>query len=201
MRISAWSSDVCSSDLPPVGYHQPSLDRCQPGTRSQRQGDLSSTSQVNQSINRGPKMKHSIFAIVAGSILLLAAAPGAYAQQTTAGLKVQNNATVSYKVSGVTQTQPAPGSVTFTVDRKVVLSVTELGNAVTSVAPSATNQALAFTVTNGSNDFIDIALVASDAAAATFKGGDGSLTELGHQVNPDERRVGKEGVRPWRARW
>lgn len=121
-------------------------------------------------------MKLSNLSFLAAVALLLAAAPSAHAQ-VAAGTEVVNTATVSYTVDNVPQTTEPTGSATFTVDRLVSLAVTESGDSVTSVVPGATNQALLFTVTNSSNDFLDIALAATDAANGTnFVGGSGAVS-------------------------
>lgn len=104
---------------------------------------------------------------------LLLAAPHAFAQ-TAAGTKVHNKATVSYKIGTVTQTAPDPGAVEFLVDRKVNLTVTETGDTTSIVAPSATNAVTKFSVTNTTNDAIDIALTATamPALTTTYRGAD-----------------------------
>lgn len=102
-------------------------------------------------------------AAVAASLL---AAPQAFAA-TAAGTKVSNSATVDYKIGGVSQTQT--GTVTpaeFVVDRKVALTVTEVGDAATTVSPGASGS-VEFLVSNTTNDAIDVALSAETMAAGT----------------------------------
>ncbi len=62
------------------------------------------------------------------------AASPAYAAGTSAGTTVTNSVTLDYKVGGVDQNQ-VTASDTFTVDRKVNLTVVETGNLATSVSP------------------------------------------------------------------
>lgn len=76
---------------------------------------------------------------------------------TTAGSSITNNVSVSFDVGGVTQTA-ATDSDTFTVDRKIDVTVAEVGGAASSVAPGSTSQATTFQVTNLSNDTVDFDL-------------------------------------------
>ncbi|MFO6448893.1 hypothetical protein ACLBKU_17310 [Erythrobacter sp. NE805] len=92
----------------------------------------------------------SVFALVAMS------STPAMAAGTRAGNTITNNVTVSYNVSGVSQTD-ATASDTFTVDQRVNVTVTNVGSA-TSVAPNQTNRVLAFDVTNSSNNTVDLNL-------------------------------------------
>lgn len=107
------------------------------------------------------------------SLIAIAAAGAtpAFAAGTVAGTDVTNTATISYEVGGVTQTATVtPGTNTFKVDRKVNLTVAEVGNVTTSVAPgstgTATTNVTSFTVTNNSNDTLDFLLAASQGLAA-----------------------------------
>lgn len=114
-------------------------------------------------------MNHKILlALVAAALAL--GAPRAFAQATAAGEKVDNVASVTYEVNGTPQTTPVTNTATFYVDRKVDLSVAELGTAPTTVAPESKNQVLAFTVTNSSNDTIDIVLDAAETSGKTYLG-------------------------------
>jgi len=81
----------------------------------------------------------------------------ALAAGTTAGSSITNNVSVSFDVGGVTQTA-ANDSDTFTVDRKIDLTVAEVGGAATTVNPGSTSQATTFQVTNLSNDTSDFDL-------------------------------------------
>ena len=123
----------------------------------------------------------------AASVMAIAAGVSspAIAAQTVAGSTITNTVNVAYKVSGITQT-PLTASDTFTVDRKVNLTVVEDGSATTQVSPGQTGAVTSFLVSNLSNAPIDIALAASnlgsdDYDVSGFKiyadtDGDGSYT-------------------------
>ena len=96
---------------------------------------------------------------------VVAASP-AYAAGTTAGASITNTATVDYQVGGVSQGQQS-ASNTFTVDRKINLTVTEVGSVTTNVVPSQTNAVTTFQLTNNSNEGLDFALVASQIVGGT----------------------------------
>ncbi|HEY0026930.1 MAG TPA: hypothetical protein VGC35_03580 [Allosphingosinicella sp.] len=98
------------------------------------------------------------------------AATPAFAEGTAAGTTITNNVSLSYKVGGVDQNN-VTASNTFTVDRKVVLTVAEVGNTTTSVSPGQLSAVTAFDVTNGSNAPLDFALAASQPAGGTAKHG------------------------------
>ncbi len=89
--------------------------------------------------------------------LLLAGAQQAFAEGTTAGTDIISTATVDYKISGVSQATLNPTYTPFEVDRRVNLTVT-LDTLTKNVAPNAQDQVLEFTVTNGTNDVIDVGL-------------------------------------------
>lgn len=97
--------------------------------------------------------------------LAIAATP-AYAEGTTAGAQVTNTVTLNYKVDTVQQ-NAVTATNTFTVDRKINLTVAEEGTTTTSVAPGVTNAVTTFTVTNNSNAPLDFALAASQLAGGT----------------------------------
>ncbi|WP_422061255.1 hypothetical protein [Sphingopyxis sp.] len=94
------------------------------------------------------------------------AANPAYAAGTTAGASITNTATVDYQVGGVSQGQQS-ASNTFTVDRKINLTVTEVGTVTTNVVPSQANAVTTFQLTNNSNEGLDFALVASQIVGGT----------------------------------
>lgn len=81
----------------------------------------------------------------------------AWASGTTAGSTITNTATVSYQVGGVTQNSTT-ASDTLTVDRRINLTVAEVGTTTTSVTPGQTSAVTTFTVTNTSNAALDMAL-------------------------------------------
>ena len=96
------------------------------------------------------------------SLLVLAglAATPAYAAGTTAGSTVTNTVQVNFQVGGVAQTAVS-ASDTFTVDRKVNVTVAEVGSTTTSVSPGQLAAVTTFTVTNLSNATLDFALTAA----------------------------------------
>jgi uncharacterized repeat protein (TIGR01451 family) len=95
--------------------------------------------------------------VSAFALIAMTSAP-ALAEGTNAGSTITNNVSVTYEVGGVTQNATSVTD-TFTVDRRVNVTVQWVGPA-TSVAPGAQNQAIAFDVTNLSNDTIDLDLLA-----------------------------------------
>jgi len=119
------------------------------------------------------KLKSSIrLALAAG--LMFGILPEALAAGTVAGTTVSNTASVDYVVGGVNQTDVNSNAKTFVVDRKINMTVAELGGAATSVVPGATVKVTTFTVTNNSNSIADFKLVATQQAggAAPFGGTD-----------------------------
>ena len=84
-----------------------------------------------------------------GALLTLIFPAGAWAAGTASGTTIQNQATISYSVSGVAQTAVPSSSASFVVDNVVRVVVANLAN--TAVAPLQPNMALAFTVTNTGN--------------------------------------------------
>lgn len=108
----------------------------------------------------------------AAAVLLVAlGAQQAHAAGTASGTDVANTATINYKVGGVDQT-PVPASVTFKVDRKITLTVAEVGGTATGpVAPGQANQVTTFTVTNTSNATLDFGLGGANVTGTTAHGG------------------------------
>ena len=84
---------------------------------------------------------------------------------TTSGTTISNQAMLNYSVSGVPQTAISSVAATFTVDKKVDVSVVEVGGAATSVAPGQTSRITTFTVTNLGNDPQDIQLAGANVAS------------------------------------
>ncbi len=118
-------------------------------------------------MNRTVKLLATASAV---AISALGAVP-AFAAGTTAGSTITNNVTVNYSVGGVAQTA-IPASNVFTVDRRISLTVTEPGNATTSVAPGQQDQATTFLITNTSNAAMDIGLsVVQPTTGAQAHGG------------------------------
>jgi uncharacterized repeat protein (TIGR01451 family) len=95
----------------------------------------------------------------------LAASPVS-AAGTASGTTITNTVTLDYQVGTVAQTQIS-ASDSFTVDRKVNLTVAEVGSATTSVSPGQLAAVTAFTVTNVSNATLDLALAATQLAGGT----------------------------------
>lgn len=95
---------------------------------------------------------------------------------TQAGTNINNTASVSYSVGGVSQTPVASNIATFVVDRKANVMVAEVGGAATSVAFGQTDQVTTFTVTNTTNATQDFRLFATNI-------GIGLTTQLGHTDN------------------
>jgi uncharacterized repeat protein (TIGR01451 family) len=106
--------------------------------------------------------------LASASVLAVAgfAASPASAAGTAAGTTITNTVSVDYKVGGVSQNQLS-ASDSFTVDRKINLTVAQVGSTTTSVSPGQTAAVTAFTVTNASNATLDFALAASQAAGGT----------------------------------
>ncbi len=105
------------------------------------------------------KLSHFQYAATAwlmlGSQTVLAA--GA---DTNASIPVNNIATVQFDAGSGPTTITA--SATFLVDRKVILTVAEIGNSDTFVAPGQNDRVISFTVMNSTNGTIDIGLDAFD---------------------------------------
>src|ERR1700741_2618781 len=98
----------------------------------------------------------------AGRPLLLPAlaATPAYAAGTAAGSTITNTVSVNYQVGGVAQ-NAVSASDTFTVDRKINVTVATVGTTTTTVSPGQLAAVTAFTVTNLSNATLDFALTAA----------------------------------------
>ena len=101
------------------------------------------------------------------ALVVLGASP-ALATGTAAGSTITNTVSVNYQVGGLSQTATG-ASNTFTVDRKINLTVAELGTSTTQVSPGQTSAVMTFTVTNTSNATLDFAL-----AVAQQSGGAGA---------------------------
>ncbi len=106
---------------------------------------------------------------LAGASAVVIAAMGvtpAFAAGTAANSTITNVATVNYKVGTVDQAAITDDDV-ITVDRKVSLTVVQLGSATTSVAPGQPQAATTFTITNTSNAAMDIGLAATNLVGGT----------------------------------
>lgn len=93
-------------------------------------------------------------------VLVCAAASPAFAAGTTAGTVITNTVSVNYQVGGFSQTGQT-ASNTITVDRKVNVTVAEVGTVTTEVSPGQLAAVTTFQVTNLSNAVLDFALVAA----------------------------------------
>lgn len=118
-----------------------------------------------------------LLAGASGIALATFAGSQAYAAGTASGSTITNTATVNYQVGGVAQT-PATGSNSFTVDRKVALTVAEVGSTTTTVVPGQTAAVTTYTVTNTSNATIDIGLAAAQQAGGTASHGGTDVFDL-----------------------
>lgn len=116
-------------------------------------------------------MKRNSIKLLTAAILLAGAQTAMAAAGVTAGTNVANSATVNYKVGGIAQTAKT-GTADFLVDRLLNVTVAEIGGTYTDVAPGATGQALLFTVTNNTNDVMDIGLTAANTATDPWGGTD-----------------------------
>jgi uncharacterized repeat protein (TIGR01451 family) len=140
-------------------------------------------------------MKTTKLLAAASAIALsaLAAAP-ALAAGTTAGSSILNTATVNYQVGGVAQTA-VNASNTFVVDRKIALTVAEVGSSTTSVSPGQTAAVTSFTVTNNSNAPLDLGLsVAQPAGGTAAHGGTDVFDVTGVTMYLDNPLTGTVGA-------
>ncbi|TCM21712.1 putative repeat protein (TIGR01451 family) [Novosphingobium sp. PhB165] len=122
------------------------------------------------------------------ALVALGSSP-AFATGTTAGSTIQNTVTVGYQVGGVSQTSKS-ASDTFTVDRKVNVTVTEVGSSATVVSPGQLQAVSTFKVTNLSNDTLDFALTAAQQSGGSAAWGgtdnfDGSNVKIYVDSNGD----------------
>ncbi len=99
--------------------------------------------------------------------LAVASATPALAGGTTAGSSITNTASISYSVGGVSQPSVNSNTDSFVVDRKVNLTVAEVGSATVVVAPGQSGAYTTFTLQNTSNAVLDFALAASQTAGGT----------------------------------
>ena len=102
------------------------------------------------------------------SVLLIGLPPATFAAGTGAGTQISNTATATYSIAAVVQPPVSSNISQFRVDRRINLTVAEIGSIATSVVPGASARVLAFTVTNSSNATLDFRLVATqDASGST----------------------------------
>ncbi|MEA3008387.1 MAG: hypothetical protein QOJ91_79 [Sphingomonadales bacterium] len=118
------------------------------------------------------------------------AASPAFAAGTTAGTSVTNTVTLDYKIGTVDQNQ-VTASDTFVVDRKVNLSVSEVGTTTTTVTPGQTGAVTTFSVSNASNAPLDFAVAASQLSGGTAAhGGTDKFDVTGVKVYADTNANG-----------
>jgi uncharacterized repeat protein (TIGR01451 family) len=96
------------------------------------------------------------------AVAALGASP-AFAAGTAAGTTVTNTVTLNYSVGSVPQTAITDDDQ-FVVDRRINLTVAEVGSSTTTVSPGENDAITAFTVTNTSNAPLDFALAAAHQA-------------------------------------
>ncbi len=113
-------------------------------------------------------MKTNIKLLLASSGIAIAAlgASPALAAGTAAGSTITNNVTINYTVGSVAQTA-INRSNDIIVDRKVNLTVVEVGTSTTSVVPGQSAAVTTFTVTNTSNSVLDLGLAAAQTSGGT----------------------------------
>jgi uncharacterized repeat protein (TIGR01451 family) len=116
------------------------------------------------------KPQYLILGALGAWMLLLA--PAAFAAGTAAGTSVTNQASVDYEVNGIAQPQELSNTDSFLVDRRIDVTVAELGGAYTDVTPGSTDQVLSFSVTNSTNDTVDFRLAAAQSFTDPFGGTD-----------------------------
>ncbi len=106
--------------------------------------------------------------ILCAVLLVAALATAAHAAGTDAGTDISNFATVDYVVGTVNQPDVTSNTVTFETDRKIVLTVAEVGTSYTDVVPGQTARVVTFTVSNPSNTALDMRLTtAHDSSGAS----------------------------------
>lgn len=92
-----------------------------------------------------------------GLVFAALGASPAFAEGVRAGTSVTNNVTVTYQVGGVNQNEISAAD-TFTVDRKVNVTVSEVGTTTTQVSPGQMAAVTTFQVTNLANATLDFNL-------------------------------------------
>ncbi len=106
------------------------------------------------------KINDKLLGTVGAAALAAVVASPAFASGTAAGSTITNTVTVNYQVGTVSQTATG-ASNNFVVDRKVNLTVAEVGTTTTQVSPGQLAAVTTFTVTNTSNATLDFALTAA----------------------------------------
>ncbi len=134
-------------------------------------------------------MRKYIFAMIVASLMLVPVTQ-VWAVNTSADTTISNQASVEYWVNSIKQTDVlsddttvggTADATTFKVDRKVDLTVGFLNHI--TVTPGQNNSAMLYSVTNDSNDTIDIGLAAANILGDTFAGVPISSTLVGVYVD------------------
>jgi uncharacterized repeat protein (TIGR01451 family) len=113
------------------------------------------------------KLKFSTYC--ASALAIVSAAP-AFAQTTSgtaAGTSISNTAQATYSVGNIAQPQVVSNTDSFVIDRKINLTVAEVGGTTTTVIPGQTAAVTTFTLTNNSNATLDFAWSAGNTATST----------------------------------
>ena len=120
---------------------------------------------------------------MASTGIALVATP-AQAAGTQAGSTITNTVSVNYQVGGIAQTAQSASNA-ITVDRKVNLTIASAAST-TTVSPGQTSASTAFTVTNSSNDTIDIVLgVVNQVGGAAQHGGTDTIDVSNYKIYSD----------------
>jgi uncharacterized repeat protein (TIGR01451 family) len=131
-----------------------------------------------------------MLASVSALAVATSVASPALAAGTASGTTITNTVSVDFKVGGVNQNQ-VTASDSFTVDRKINLTVAEVGSTTTTVSPGQASAVTAFTVTNSSNATLDLALVATQLSGGTAAhGGTDNFDVTGPTVYVDTNTNG-----------
>lgn len=117
-------------------------------------------------------------ALSATALSLVLSSAAQAASGTTAGTSVTNTASVAYSIGGVAQTPVSSNTASFVVDRKVNVTVAQVGGQATIGTAGDTNAVIAFTVTNNTNAVQDFRLITAQQNTLVS-------TLLGHSDNFD----------------
>lgn len=130
-------------------------------------------------------MKKTMFALIL--LLLWSFAGISSASGTAAGTVITNGAAIGFDIEGVSQTPTNASPYSFTVDRKVDLTLTAMNSGYVTLIPGSVNYAATrFMLTNTGNAAQDYSLVASNYTTDPFGGTDSiDLTNLIARVSAD----------------
>lgn len=128
---------------------------------------------------------------VSSIVLVALSASPALAEGTDAGTAITNSVSVTFEVNGIEQVVEEDTDE-FVVDRKVNLTVVEVGGSATFVTPGSVEQVTTFSVTNLSNDTVDFALsiAQQDGGAGAHSGTDNFNTGAVSYYIDDDGTVG-----------